>query len=194
MSALPRPTLSPEAFFAWEAEQTEKHECHYGELFSMAGGSPEHALIGLNAGAQLVAHLAGGPCRVFSSDLAVELDAAGRFCYPDVTVVCGTLVRSIHGPAATNPTLVTEVLSRATAAYARGSTAEAYRRLPSVQAIVFVETERAHADAFVREGERWIVAEPDADGHLALGVATLDVPALYDGLDLSGDGPLPPPV
>jgi len=184
MSALPRSSLSPADFFAWEAEQTEKHEYHYGEVFSMAGGSPEHALIGMNAGAQLVAQLAGGPCRVFSSDLAVELDDAGRFCYPDVTVVCGTLVRSVHGPAATNPTLVVEVLSPATAADDRGGKAEAYRRLPSVQAIVFVESERAHADAFVREGERWIVAEPDADGRLALGVATLDVPALFDGLDL----------
>ncbi len=184
MSALPRPALAPDAFFAWEAEQTEKHEYHYGEVFSMAGGTPEHALIGMNAGAQLVAQLAGGPCRVFSSDLAVELDAAGRFCYPDVTVVCGPLVRSVHGPAAVNPALVVEVLSPATAAYDRGGKAEAYRRLPSVQAIVFVETERVHAEAFVREGQRWLVAEPDADGRLALGVATLDVPALFDGLDL----------
>lgn len=189
MSALPRATLSPEAFFAWEAEQTEKHEYHYGEVFSMAGGSPEHALLGMNAGAQLVAQLAGGPCRVFSSDLAVELDPAGRFCYPDVTVVCGAVERSAHGPAATNPTLVVEVLSRHTAAYDRGGKAEAYRRLPSLQAIVFVESERAHAEALVREGSRWVLAEADDAGRLALDAvgAALDVRALYGGLDLPDD-------
>jgi Uma2 family endonuclease len=190
MSALPRPTLAPAAFFAWEAEQVEKHEYYYGEVFAMAGGTPEHALLGMNVGAQLVARLAGGPCRVFSSDLAVELDPSGRFCYPDVTVVCGAVERSAHGPAVANPALVVEVLSAHTAAYDRGGKAEAYRRLPSLRAIVFVESTRVGVDALVREGDRWLVAEPDADGRLALDAvgADLDVPALYDGLDLPADG------
>lgn len=186
MSTAPQPILTASEFFEWEAGQLEKHEFYYGEVFSMAGGTPEHALITANAIGHLGAQLAGGPCRAYSSDLAVELDPNGHFSYPDATVVYGAVERSVHGLAATNPAVVVEVLSPTTAGWDRGGKAEAYRRIGSLQAIVYIATDRPHVDALVREGERWMVAEPDADGRLALDAvgATLRVDALYDGVDL----------
>ena len=190
MSVAPSSPLTPSEFFVWEAEQLDKHEYFYGEVFSMAGGTPEHALIIANVGYQLVGGLRGGPCRAFSSELAVEIDAAGHFCYPDATVVCGGVERSEHGPAVTNPTVVVEVLSPTTAAWDRGGKLERYRRIPSLQAVVFVETDRVRADAVVRDGNRWVLQDADADGRLvldAIGVP-LDVAALYEGVEL-GDAP-----
>lgn len=193
MSAAVKPQFSAAEFFAWEAEQLEKHEFYYGEVFSVAGGTPEHALLGANALVELGSQLLGGPCRAFSSDLAVELDPDGRFCYPDATIVCGTVERSEHGPAAVNPTVVIEVLSKSPAAYDRGDKADSYRRLPSVQAIVFIESTRVAMSALVRDGDRWMAQDTDADGRLALDClprptgavgAALSIEAVYDGLDL----------
>lgn len=186
MSTAVRSDLTAADFFAWEAEQLDKHEFVHGEVFSMAGGTPEHALIGANVLGSLYGQLAGGPCRVFSSDLAVELEPGGHYAYPDLTIVCGPLERVAHGPAVANPTVVVEVLSRSTASYDRGGKAEAYRRVASLQAVVFVESERRHLEAMVREGDRWLIAEADATGGLALEAigAVLQTDAVYAGLDL----------
>lgn len=194
MSSAPHPTLTASEFFAWEAEQLDKHEFYHGEVFSMAGGTPEHALIIANVTTQLSANLAGGSCQVYSSDLAVELDAAGHFAYPDATVVCGRVEQSIHGPAATNPTLVVEVLSPSTAAWDRGGKLERYRKIPSLMAVVFVSTDRPQADAVVRDGDRWVIMDPDADGQLSLGVigVSLDLPRLFASLDFGSDPALRP--
>ena len=194
MSVAPHSPLTAAEFFEWEAEQLDKHEFYHGDVFSMAGGSPEHALIGMQVGAQLVAKLAGGPCRVFSSDLAVELDPGGHYVYPDVTVVCRTVERSEHGPAVTNPSVVVEVLSPSTAGWDRGGKLERYRRIGSLQAVVFVPTDHQHAEAIVRDGERWVLLDPNAQGRLpldAIGVE-LDVASLFEGTDLSPDPPPPP--
>ena len=191
VSTAPRPLQTAAEFFEWEAEQLDKHEFYHGEVFSMAGGTPEHALVSANTIGQLVAQLAGGPCRAFSSDLAVEVDEGNHYCYPDLTVVCGPVLRSEHGPAVTNPTVVVEVLSPSTAGWDRGGKLERYRRVPSLQAVVFVSTDHQHAEAIVRDGERWVLLDPDADRQLpldALGV-TLDVPALFEGTDLPVDLP-----
>ena len=188
MSAVSRLALTADTFFAWEAEQEVRHEFYYGEVFVMAGGEPVHALLAARVTRQLGNHLDGTPCEPYSSDIAVELDAVGHFCYPDVAVVCGPLRRSAHGPAATNPTLVVEVLSPGTAARDLGGTRDAYRRLPSVQEIVYVDTERPLAYALRRDGDRWVIVDADADGRLVLESvgATLDVPALFAGADLDG--------
>lgn len=195
MPVATRSPLTPSEFFAWEAEQLDKHEFFYGEVFSMAGGTPEHALIIANVLIQLGGGLRGGPCRVYASELAVEIDAAGHFSYPDATVVCGPVGRSEHGPAVTNPTVVVEVLSPSTAAWDRGGKLERYRRIPSLQAVVFVETDRVHADAVVRDGDRWMILDPDADGRLVLDAVgvSLDVAALYEGAELDAVPHVRPP-
>lgn len=184
-----RSNLSAADFFAWEAEQLDKHEFYHGEVFSMAGGTPEHARLAIRAAVQIERALAGGPCQTFSSDLAVELDPNGHYCYPDLTVICGPAERSEHGPAVTNPTVVVEVLSPSTAAWDRGGKAEAYRRVPSLQAVVFVATDRQRVEGFARDGGRWVLIEPDADGRLDLPAigAALDAAELYEGMGLSAE-------
>lgn len=190
MSVATRTELTAETFFAWEAEQVERHEFSYGEVFSMAGGTIEHALIGTNAAVALSNQLANELCTAFGPDLAVELDPQGRFCYPDATIVCGTVDQSEHGPAVPNPAVVVEVLSKTTAAYDRGGKTEAYRRLPSLLAIVYIESERQAMSALVRDEDRWMVADSDEAGRLELPIgAALTLEAVYRGVEL-GDAPL----
>lgn len=192
VSTAARSLLTASEFFAWEGEQLDKHELCYGEAFSMAGGTVEHARLTAKVTVQLANRIGGGDGDVYSSELAVEIDAAGHFAYPDATVVCGPVERSEHGPAVTNPTVVVEVLSPSTAPWDRGGKLDRYRRLPSLQAVVFVSTDRARADAVVRDGDRWVLVDPDADGRLALDAvgASLDVPALFEGVASGPESPV----
>ena len=203
-SAARKPRMTPEEFFAWEAEQLHKHEYYYGEVFptgaaaeitpeNMAGGSISHALISTNAAVGIGSQLRGGTRRMFSSDLAVELDNAGHYVYPDLTVVCGTVETGRSPHVATNPTLVLEVLSPSTEKWDRGGKFEAYRRLPSLQTVVFVASTWRRVEVFTREGNSWRLAEPGDEGTVALGEipAELSLATIYDGVDLPDRPPAP---
>jgi len=94
-----------------EAASNVKHEFINGEIYAMAGGTPEHAALIMAIGATLVAQLRGGSCRVFSSDLRVRVLATGLATYPDISVVCGELRTDPESPLiAVNPKILIEVL------------------------------------------------------------------------------------
>jgi Uma2 family endonuclease len=127
-----------------EAAANVKHEFFNGEIYAMAGGTPEHAALIMAIGAALVTQLRGGTCRVFSSDLRVRVLATGLATYPDVTVVCGEL-RTDPGSAliAVNPKILIEVLSDSTASYDRGEKLEQYKQIESLHAVLlFSQTSR----------------------------------------------------
>ena len=76
-----------------------------GEIFAMAGGTPQHAALAMNVGIALGAVLERD-CLVYSSDLRIRVMSTGLAAYPDVTVVCG--------PAQTDPDSRTTVINPAT--------------------------------------------------------------------------------
>jgi Uma2 family endonuclease len=116
-----------------------KHELLGGEIYAMAGGTPEHPALSAAVTTAIGMAVGHGPCRVFSSDLKVRVLATGLVTYPDVTVICGTIE---HDPGsrvvATNPTLVVEVTSDATEDWDRGEKLEHFKRIPSLQECVLV--------------------------------------------------------
>lgn len=128
-----------------------KHEFLDGEIYAMAGGTPEHAALAMAVGSALVIQLRGGPCRVFSSDLSVRVLETGLATYPDVSVVCGDLERDPESPVTvTNPRLVVEVTSDGTEAYDRGEKLEHYRRIPSLAAILVISHRERRFDLWSR--------------------------------------------
>ena len=126
-------------YLALEEASNTKHEFLNGEIYGMAGGTPEHAALPVAVSAALLAQLRGGPCRVYSSDLRVRVLATGLTTYPDVAVVCGELEQDPESPTTVvNPRVVVEVLSDGTEAYDRGQKLDHYRRVPSLAAVVLV--------------------------------------------------------
>jgi Uma2 family endonuclease len=124
-----------------ELEETSsvRHEFLEGEIYAMAGGTPEHAALAMSLGAALVAATRGGSCRVHSSDLRVRALATGLATYPDVTVVCGPYQRDPESSTTiTNPRVVIEITSDSTEDYDRGEKLESYKRIPALAAIVLV--------------------------------------------------------
>jgi Uma2 family endonuclease len=170
-------------YLAAEAASELRHEFLGGEVWAMAGGTPEHAALAAALISQLSAAVRGKPCRVFTSDLRVRIAATGLSTYPDVSVVCGSLEITAEDPdAAANPILVAEVLSDATEAYDRGAKAAHYRRLPSLQEYILISQAEPLVEVYRRvEPARWELIEGRPGDRLelrSLGVS-LDVAGLY---------------
>lgn len=134
-----------------------RHEYYAGEIYAMAGGTPEHAAICAAVTRLLGNPLSGGACRVYSSDLRVRVLATGLATYPDVTVICGASERDPESRThVTNPKLVVEVTSRSTAEYDRGEKLQHYQQIPSLQAVVIIDHEQPRIDLWSRSaGEAW---------------------------------------
>jgi Uma2 family endonuclease len=156
-----RTWVSPEEYLELEEQAEYKSEYFNGEIFAMAGGSPEHSAIALNIGRELGNQLEARPCLVFNSDLRVRVAETGLYTYPDVTVVCGEPEFDDRRRALLNPTLIVEVLSDSTEKYDRGDKSAHYRRLPSLREYVLVASDRARIECFTRQedGARWLLTE-----------------------------------
>src|SRR5688572_15281630 len=119
-----------------EQSSTIRHEFLAGEIYAMAGGSPQHAALALAVGATLLAQLRGDQCRVHGSDLRVRVPETGLTTYPDVSVVCGPYQTDAQDKnTIVNPALVVEVTSESTEEYDRGEKLASYQRIPSLRAV-----------------------------------------------------------
>ena len=192
----PQPVFDAQAYLAWEAEQSTKHEYHDGEVFAMAGASDAHVTVAGNVYMALRNHLRGSPCNVFISDMKLRVEEDNAFFYPDVFVTCAESDRGqSHSKSA--PVLVVEVLSPATSAYDRGAKFAAYRKLPTLREYALIDPERLSLDLFRREGDskRWVLHPIEAGGHVEWASVGLQVPleALYEDVPIT-TGPQPHPA
>lgn len=82
-----------EQYVALEEESPIRHEYLDGEIYAMAGGSPDHAALAAAVIGLLRSQLPPG-CRAFTSDLRIRIPSTGLSTYPDVSVVCGRTQRA----------------------------------------------------------------------------------------------------
>lgn len=171
-------------YLALEAASNVKHEYLDGQIYGMAGGTPEHAALAHTVGSLLFPQLRSGNCRGHNSDLRVRVLATGLATYPDLTVVCGPRQLDPEDKnAVTNPALLVEVTSPSTEDYDRGDKFEQYKRIPSLRQYVIVSHRERRVDVWRRgEGETWDVTVcRDGDrAELDAIAARLDVRGLYD--------------
>ena len=162
--------VTREEYLARERLAESKSEYYDGEIFAMAGSSPEHSLISMNIGRELSHQLFEKPCRVYNSDLKVRATEA-TYAYPDVTVVCGEPeFEDTEADVLVNPTVIVEVISPTTEGWDRGGKFERYRARESLQEYLLVAQDRAHLERYYRQprGE-WLLSVVDSpDGTLSL--------------------------
>ena len=177
--------FTPEAYLAWESEQSERHEYVNGEVFMMTGTTTAHNLIAGNFLVALRNGLRGKPCRVYMESIKLRVETANCYFYPDLMVTCSAGDRR-QPLVQSEPTLVVEVLSESTAGYDQGMKFEAYRQLPSLREYVLVAQNNASVLVYRRgEGVEWIVHPYGADETLHLPSLDLAIPvaALYEDIE-----------
>ncbi len=181
--------LSPEDYLEAEKSSPIKHEYHDGEVYAMAGASDVHVTIGINITSLLRGHLRGSGCRLYGSDMKVQIDTVNRYYYPDVMVSCDQQDQAFRY-FKKYPVLIMEVLSEGTEAKDRGQKFEHYRHLETLQEYVLVSQERQQVEVFRKNETGLWVLHPFEEGDevelasLNVGVA---IAALYEDVEFVAD-------
>lgn len=155
MSAHALSRLSPQEYHALDEATPRgiKYELIGGDLYMMAGASPNHVRIAMAVRGWLDQHLPA-ECEVFDGDLKVQIDPLGTYVYPDASVACNASFT--EDGQLTDPVLIAEVLSVSTAIKDQGAKFEAYTLLPSIQEYWLIEQHTPRVVQHARSGDTWI--------------------------------------
>ncbi len=160
MSALPEQHISLEEYFKLEETSEIKYEYYQGKIFALAGASENHDLIAMAVGRCLGNQLDDTPCRPYSSDFRLKIEAMKVYTYPDISVICGeTRLADGRQDVFTNPTVLIEILSESTEAYDRGQKTEFYRTIPSLREYLLIAQHRPHVERYRRQDADWLLTE-----------------------------------
>lgn len=183
--------FTPEEYFAWEEQQLERHELIEGRVYAMSGGAKNHSSIKLNIGSLIRAHLRGSDCRVFNSDLKVNILHTANYTYPDLSVTCDDRDRQ-HPLYITYPCLIVEVLSESTEAYDRGKKFVKYRRNPNLIDYALVSADEMAVDLYHRnEAGDWLILNYREGDQIELNSIGLKAPIAQFYEDVIFDPPSP---
>ncbi|MFZ2450910.1 MAG: Uma2 family endonuclease [Methylovulum miyakonense] len=159
MNTVLKPRFTADDYLQWENGQSEKHEYLAGEVFAMAGARREHVVVSLNIAAAFKQALRGSGCQTYIADMKLRVEQADAFFYPDVMVSCSAQDHRA-GLYLSEPKLIVEVLSDATAAFDRGGKFAAYRSLPSLQEYIIVDIADRRVECFRRTADNgWLLQD-----------------------------------
>ncbi len=199
MQPLAIPKISPEQFLLWVAGQDERFELIDGEVVMMAGAGRRHDSIVVNLTTAVHTQVRSGPCRAFTSDTYIVTSPTTRRM-ADLGVDCG--MPDDDALVADRPALLIEVLSPTTSGFDVTVKLAEYQSLPSLDYILFVDTEMPSVHVYFRVSDgRWedmVVKGRDADVDFPKLGVILKLAEIYDGMqfrerprlvenDLAGD-------
>jgi len=154
MSALPNKKLTGAEYLEIERKAAFRSEFYNGEMFAMAGASPDHCDVKENLIGELKSRFKGGPCRTRSSDQRVLVSARGLYTYPDIVVICKPPEYAFHDKdTLLNPTALIEVLSDSTEKYDRTTKLKMYQQIESLQEYIMVAQDRPWCERIAREAD-----------------------------------------
>ncbi len=178
----PHHPLSVEEYLELEQSATVKHEYVGGEIHGMVDASRRHNRTAGNIFRKLADATEGGPCRVYISDMKLQVEEV--FYYPDVMVACGEPPENKY--LEDEPCVVVEVTSPGTEMIDRREKLANYQSISSLRAYVIVAQERRRVTHYQRdENGIWLRGDLLDEGILCLPCppsAELTVDEIYAGL------------
>jgi Uma2 family endonuclease len=175
-------------YLSGELKSSVKHEYVGGVVYAMAGRGNAHNLIASNTLIVFGLRLRGKPCRAYNSDtkIRIQLPTHVRFYYPDVSVICRPNPQT--DSFQDEPTLLVEVLSRATRRLDEGEKKDAYLTLPFLRIYLLIEQEKAMVTLF-RRAEQGFVREfyDGLEAAVSLPEIDIDLPLaeIYEGVQFT---------
>jgi Uma2 family endonuclease len=184
--------LTPEAYFAWEEQQLEKHEYIDGQVYAMSGGSINHGRIAIKLTALLDNHAASSGCITGNSDIRVNIAGTSNYTYPDASVTCDDRDKTTT-QYITYPCLIVEVLSASTESYDRGGKFRMYRQNPVLTDYLLVSSTSIEIDLYHKNdvGD-WVILNYQAGDTIVLQSINLSFPIeqIYRNLVLTPETPV----
>lgn len=186
MIAEQRQFITQEAYLSMERVALEKSEYYQGEILPMAGASKQYNRIKENVSGEIYIALRGSDCQSFSSDMRVHLPETTLFAYPDIVIVCGEpQLIDDEFDNLLNPVVLIEVLSDGTEDYDRGRKFQRYRKIPSLQEYILINSQAVEIEVW-RKNELglWTLIEQvsESTGSFTIGTISLTISLLkvYD--------------
>ena len=140
------PRLTAAEYLDWENQQEIRHELVDGYLYAMTGASLRHDEISMNLAAALHNHLVGSSCRVYKSDIKVQV--ANNYYYPDIIVRCDDGQSIANEFSLADPKVIIEVLSPSTQRFDRGDKRLAYQQKISLTYYLLVSQDSMLVEHF----------------------------------------------
>ena len=167
--------MTQEEYIIFEKTSDMKHEYFDGEIFAMAGATPNHNRIQHNISGILWSQRASRPCDTFLSDQRVKIEAAENYTYPDLSIACGD-VEFDGDDCLLNPVVIIEILSKSSEAFDRGDKFTLYRAIPSLREYILVSQYRSKVERFIRgENGIWQILNPCTDIALSVKIESIDL-------------------
>ncbi len=181
-----------------ERESEERHEYLDGQIYAMAGESPEHGAICINLVGEIRNQLKGTPCQAFTKDMKVRSGALprrrfsqkGLYSYPDLVIVCGELqFLDENRDVLINPRIIIEVSSPSTEAFDYGEKFRRFRTFnPSLTDYLIVAQNRPSIEHFAQqENGQWVIAasavELSESVHITSIKCALQLAEVYDRVE-----------
>jgi Uma2 family endonuclease len=191
---LPRMMTVEEYFHLEETDTENRYEYIDGHVYMMAGGTFDHSTISGNIYSLLRGLLRGKPCRVYNSDIKVQISQK-RYFHPDITVTCDPRDRGT-GDLLQSPRVIFEVLSPSTEISDRTWKLQNYLALPTMEEYILVNTKSRKMEIYRKENGRWmydiyqahqIVTLSSLSVHFPLRDAYLDVETEETSLEEESD-------
>lgn len=162
MLSLKNQIYTLEEYLELDYNSEEKIEFWDGNVFTLAGVSEAHDRIQSNAHFFLRLKLQGRKCRVFLSDMRVDVPAYPPYRYPDLSALCGEAKFNQSGKQQllANPSVIVEILSDSTADFDRGYKFTYYKSIESFNEYVLIAQDRPHVTQFIKQDENnWLNRE-----------------------------------
>ncbi len=154
MSTARKLPLTPTEYLEGERLSEVRHEYVNGQVYAISGASKVHNLICFDVTSIFKNHLKGGPCETFIEAVKVEVKDAhtDAYYYPDVVVTCDQSDDDSY--FVRKPKLVVEVLSPSNSRSDHFEKLEQYKRIPSLEEIVYIEQDWPEIFV-VRRSDHW---------------------------------------
>lgn len=175
--------VSAEDYLALERSGEGRHEFVAGQVFAMVGAREDHNTIALNTAFLLRELWRGKPCRVFASDVKLQVEPADAYYYPDVFVTCDP--RDTDPYIKRFPLLVVEVLSPHTEGIDRREKLRNYRLLETLKEYAIVAVDERKVEVYRLEpGAEWHCYTFDGADTVELASVGAAVPLndIYEGV------------
>src|SRR5690348_6552762 len=178
--------MTVDEFLRWEDGTDTRYELVGGLVYAMAPPAARHSrLAGRLTGAIDAALRSRPPCAVYSEAGIVRPDRNDTCYIADLAVSCEPLQSDDR--LIRDPILIVEILSPSTAASDQHMKVADYRRIPSIQEILLIDSQRVFAEVLRREGDRWITEIVQGSAAtLPLNAVPLAIPMaeLYEGIPI----------
>jgi len=147
-----------------EERSGAQHQYVGGMLYAMAYSTVRHNRIAFNTSRKLADAGDDGPCRVYISDVRVQIGTV--YYYPEVMVACEP-PETENPRLRTNPCLVVEVLPASSESIVRREKLLAYRGVSTVETYLIIHQDMRRFERHYRgDDDDWHRADHVRDGYI----------------------------